>query len=131
MSCSSAIFCQNNSTTVTNSANIPLGTSIRRFGKNLAQNGDGIVCCGNGYYDVTGNFTIIPTAIGNVTVQIVADSAIIARARSYASTATTPVNVNVKALIRNCGCDCNTTVTFTLVEGAGTLEYGNVVIEKI
>ena len=74
MSCKSAIFTANtNAQTVAVGGTLALGSTIRRYGCNLNQNGNSITingCDDAGYYDVKVSVTAAPTAAGTVTVAL-------------------------------------------------------------
>ena len=66
--CKSAIYTANTSPVTLNltvqqpSAALPLGTVIRRFGRNIQLSGTGILIEGEGYYDVDESVTATPAA---------------------------------------------------------------------
>ena len=65
----SAIYTVNNTTqAVAVNGTIGLGTVNRRFGSNLSLVGNAIRECGTGYYKYCANFSVAPTAAGDVTV---------------------------------------------------------------
>lgn len=133
MSCRSAIFLENSGTNAVTEGNaIPTGNVVRRFGKNVSQSGSGVVACGDGYFEVIGNFTVVPTAVGVVGVTIVKDGVALGSAsQTYAGTAGEPVNLTVVGLIRNACCDGRSFVEFVLSNGTGTVSQSNVIVAKI
>lgn len=79
MSCKSAIYTANQRpypTTLTApqpTAQLELGTVVRRFGCNARLSGNGILLDGNGYYGVNVNVTITPEVAGDYTVALYED----------------------------------------------------------
>lgn len=136
MSCNSAIYTVNNSnpaiaTTPGVFVNVPLGSVIRRFGRNLALDGNSIQCYGSGYYDVEASVSMVATAAGIVTAQLYQDGVAVPGALASATaTAGGTVNLGISALVRNCGCDCNSVLTIA-VDAAGSVSNLSVVVEKI
>lgn len=47
---------------------IPLGSLIRRYGCDVALNGNTVNITGAGYYDVDASVTVAPAAVGTVTI---------------------------------------------------------------
>lgn len=112
---------------------IPLGSVQRRFGCNLRLSGNAIECSGEGYYTLTGNVTIAPTAIGNVTVGVYVNGTQLpgAIAYGYATAATNPVTLPVEATIRqSCCCDSADNITLVLLEGPGDVQNVSLRVEK-
>ena len=137
MSCKSAIYTVNNTnisvTVPTNSTTqIPFGSVIRRFGQNVGLDGDSIICCGSGYFDVEASLTVSPTAIGSITAQLYQDGVAVpgAFATEAVSAANTPVALPITALVRNCGCNCSSTLTIR-VDASCTLNNLATVVEKL
>lgn len=119
MSCNSAIYTVNNTNTVVTvteanqTVQVPFGSVIRRFGRNLALDGGTIVCCNSGYFDCEVSMTVAPTAAGPITAQLFQDGVAIpgAFATATAAAAGNPVTLPITALVRNCGCDCNSVLS--------------------
>lgn len=136
MSCNSAIYTVNNSnTTVTTSdetfVQVPLGSVVRRFGRNLTLDGDSIIACGYGYYDCECSLTYTPSAAGTLSVQLYQDGMPIPGATaSQIATAGGPVNLGISSLIRNCGCNCNSTISAG-INLSGNITNLAIVVEKI
>lgn len=108
MSCSSALYTVNTaSTPLIPNAQVPFGSVIRRFGKNVNLDGDSISVRGSGYYKVDCSITVAPSAAGNITAQLFNDGIAVpgASARAAAAAADEPVNLNIVALVRNQCCD--------------------------
>ena len=112
---------------------IPLGSVQRRFGCNLRLSGNAIECSGEGYYTLTGNVTVSPTAIGNVTVGLHINGVQLPGAVSYgyASAASNPVTLPIEATIRQgCCCDSADNISLVLLEGAGNVQNVSLRVEK-
>lgn len=113
-------------------ATIPLGSTIRRFGCNLQQVGNGIAAQGTGYYKINASVTLTPTAAGNVTVVAFKDGVAIpgATATESVTTAGNTVSVPITAIIRNTCCD-SSTLTFALTTASATINNIAVTVEKL
>ena len=117
--------------TVSNLGVIGLGTTSRRFGCNLRQNGDAIECSGCGYYTVTASVVVSPDTAGIVSVEMQQGGAPVSGAISSAavSTADNPATLTIVSTIR-LSCDETGTLTFILAEGEGIVENISVRVEK-
>lgn len=92
--------------TVTVGSLVPLGSTVRRYGCNLRQDGNGITATGAGYYLVTVSVTAAPTAAGAVTVTGQKDGvAIIGATATTTAAADAAANLAFSAIVRNTGCD--------------------------
>lgn len=143
MSCSSAIYTANTaSQTISLTAGQPTavvqpGTVIRRFGCNLGISGNGVRLEGRGYYDVDANLTLVPAAVGVVTVSLYQDGVAIPGASQsvVVSVAGNTVPINVSAIVRVRCCDPSvlTLVVSTTAALPTTVAVSNVgvVAEKI
>jgi hypothetical protein len=103
---------------------IPLGSVQRRYGCNLRMSGNGIEVSGEGYYTIDCNASVLPTAIGAVTVAVYNNGVQIpgAIAYGYAATAETPVTLGINTTIRQgCCCDSADNLTCVLLDGPGTV----------
>lgn len=118
----SAIYTVNSSTqSLTDGSTINLGSTIRRFGPNLALSGNAIQIEGAGYYDIEVSTNISSADAGEVTVQAYLNNIAIpgAIATETAAAAGDIVNLSISALIREgCYC-CNGLSTLTFVISAG------------
>ena len=103
----SAIYTANTSAqTVAVNDIIPVGTTSRRFGCNIRQDGNTITLLGQGYYHVTVSATLAPTAAGTVTLTGQKDGVAVigATASQAVATAAAPTNLALTFLVRNaCG----------------------------
>ena len=95
---------------------IPLGTTIRRFGCNIVQDGNVITLRGKGYYLITVSATVNPTAIGNVGISMLKDGVPVtgAIATGSVSTANNSVSLSFIATVRN-DCDCDSSIISLLL----------------
>ena len=133
MSCKSAIYVSNTSqnAVAVNSA-IPVGTTIRRYGCNIKQEGQGIVVTGTGYYDITASVTLLGTAAGTAIIQLYRDGVPIAGAQAKTTLAAESYsNVSLTALVREQCCNASSTITAVLSGVAATIDTIDVVIKKI
>ena len=136
MSCKSAIYtAMSTPTALTTGSTIPLGTTIRRFGRNLLQEGNGIMLLGTGYYDVSASITVAPATAGTVTATLFQDGVAVpgATASAAVTTAGNPVNLSVEAMVLHC-CECGAgilTLVLTSTVASATVNNASVVVEKI
>lgn len=143
MSCKSAIYTANTSpvtltlTAQQPSATLALGTTIRRFGRNIHLSGTGILLEGEGYYDVDASVTITPAAAGDYTVTLFKDGVAVPGAtQTVTAAAASAITFNIPALVRNQCCDNSASLTLVLTTTAtlpATVVINNVgvVVEKI
>jgi hypothetical protein len=134
MSCKSAIYTVNNTVSaVAINGIIPIGTTIRRFGKNIEQSGNGVLLCGEGYYKCSASITLLPSTVGTVTVSLLADGVAIAggTASSNVATANTAINLNLESLVRLRCCDDTSTLTLVLTGVNAGITNVAFVVEKI
>lgn len=104
----SAIYTTNVSNpTVAVGGIVPVGSTTRRYGCNIRQDGNAITLCGQGYYLVNVSATVAPTAAGTVSLAAQKDGVAIIGATAAQTVAANGVaNLNITTLVRNaCGCD--------------------------
>lgn len=104
----SAIYTTNVSNpTVAVGGIVPVGSTTRRYGCNIRQDGNAITLCGQGYYLVNVSATVAPTAAGTVSLTAQKDGVAIIGATAAQTVAANGVaNPTITAIIRNaCGCD--------------------------
>ena len=112
---------------------VPLGTTIRRFGCNIAQDGNAITVKGKGYFLVTASITAAPDAVGTVTVAMSKGGVPVsgATASNSVSTAANSTALPITAIVRN-ACDCDSSaLSFTLDGTASTVQNVAVTVVKI
>ena len=112
---------------------IPLGSVQRRFGCNCRLSGNAVEVSGEGYYTVSANVTVAPTAAGPVTVGLSVNGSILPGAVAYgtAAAATDPVTLPIDATIRQgCNCDSADNLTLVLLAGAGNVQNVSMRVEK-
>lgn len=120
-------------TSVAVSGILPLGTTIRRFGCNVTQDGNTINIKGKGYFLVTASVTAAPAAVGTVTVSMSKDGVPVsgATASGSVSTAANPTALPITAIVRN-ACDCDSSaLSFTLDGTASTVQNVAVTVVKL
>lgn len=104
----SAIYTTNVSApTVAVGGIVPFGTTTRRYGCNIRQDGNAITLCGQGYYLVNVSATLAPTAAGTVSLTAQKDGvAIIGATAAQTVAADGTANLSITAIVRNaCGCE--------------------------
>ena len=112
---------------------VPLGTTIRRFGCNITQDGNTITIKGRGYFLVTASITAAPAAVGAVTVAMSKDGVPVsgATASGSVSTAANPAALPITAIVRN-ACDCDSSaLSFSLDGTASTVHNVAVTVVKL
>ena len=112
---------------------VPVGTTTRRFGCNIKQDGNTITLCGQGYYLVNISANVTPTAAGTVTLTAQKDGVPIigaVAAQTVAATATT-ANLSITAIVRN-ACGCESSILSLLLGGAASVVNNlSVTVEKL
>lgn len=112
---------------------IPVGTTTRRYGCNIRQDGNAITICGQGYYLVNVSATVTPTAAGTVSVTAQKDGVAIVGATGSETVAavSTAANISITAIVRNaCGCD-SSILSFILGGAAAVVDNFAVTVEKL
>lgn len=112
---------------------IPVGSTTRRFGKSIRQDGNTITLMGEGYYHVNASATLIPSAAGTVTVTGQKDGVAVVGATASATVAavSTATNLNLDFIVRNiCGCS-SSILSFVLTGADATLSNLAVTVEKL
>lgn len=120
-------------TSVAVGSTVPLGATIRRFGCNIAQDGNAITIKGKGYFLVTASITAAPDAVGTVTVSMSKDGVPVsgATASGSVSTAANPTALPITAIVRN-ACDCDSSaLSFTLDGTESTVQNVAVTVVKL
>ena len=120
-------------TPATNSpAIVSLGNTIRRYGCNLRLNGTSIEEVGEGYYEIEGNITVAPTAVGTVTVALFENGVVMpgSQVSSSVSTANNPVTISLFATSRIACCCNSASITVGVVAGAGNVQNVSLRVTK-
>lgn len=148
MSCKSAIYTANTSPVTINltaqqpTATLPLGTTVRRFGRScceniLEQSGNGILARDSGYYDVDASAVLTPAAAGIYTVTLYQDGQPVQGAsQSVTAVSGATIAMNIPAVVRT-RCDFGASVLSLVVSTTATLPAEivvntiGIVVEKI
>ena len=110
---------------------IPLGSTSRRYGCNLRQDGNGITATGAGSYLVTMSATVAPTAAGAVTITGQKDGvAIIGATATSTAAAGAAIDLAFSAIVRNIGCG-SSILSFVLTGAAATVSNFAVCVVKL
>lgn len=112
---------------------IPLGTTIRRFGCNITQDGNSVTISGRGYFKVSASITLAPTATTATTVTLLKDGVPVsgATATVTVSTANNEVALPIEAIVRN-RCDCDSSIlSLQLTDTAASVTNVAFVVEKL
>lgn len=129
----SAIYTANTvSTAVAVNGIIPVGSTVRRFGQNIRQDGNTITVSGPGYYLVNVSATVAPTAAGTVTIIGQKDGVAVSGATAAETTAAaaTTVNLSLAYIVRNTCCN-SSILSFVLGGAASTVSNLAVSIVKL
>ena len=130
----SAIYTTNTTApTIAVNGIIPVGTTTRRYGCNVRQDGNAITLCGQGYYLVNVSATVTPTAAGTVSVTAQKDGVDIVGATGSETVAavSNAANISITAIVRNaCGCD-SSILSFILGGVAAVVDNFAVTVEKL
>lgn len=129
----SAIYTANTvSTAVAVNGIIPVGSTVRRFGQNIRQDGNTITVSGPGYYLVNVSATVVPTAAGTVTITGQKDGVAVSGATAAETTAAaaTTVNLSLAYIVRNTCCN-SSILSFVLGGAASTVSNLAVSIVKL
>ena len=112
---------------------IPVGTTTRRYGCNIRQDGNAITLCGQGYYLVNVSATVTPAAAGTVSVTAQKDGVDIVGATGSETVAavSNAANISITAIVRNaCGCD-SSILSFILGGVAAVVDNFAVTVYKL
>ena len=112
---------------------IPVGTTTRRYGCNIRQDGNAITLCGQGYFLVNVSATVTPTAAGTVSVTAQKDGVAIVGATGSETVAavSNAANISITAIVRNaCGCD-SSILSFILGGVAAVVDNFAVTVYKL
>ena len=118
MSCKSALYAaMQTPTAVAVGGVIPLGGLIRRYGCDIALNGNAVNLAGTGYYDVDASITATLTAAGAVTVTLYKDGG--------------TVNLDLTALVRQPCCAAGAALTLVLSGVEATVDNVALRVQRI
>lgn len=120
-------------TAVAENGTIPLGGTIRRFGCNIAQDGNSIAVSGKGYFNISASITLAPTTATTVIVSLLKDGVPVSGAVASAtvSAANDVIALPIKSIVRN-RCDCDSSIlSLELTGGAASIENMAITVEKL
>lgn len=111
---------------------IPLGSLIRRYGCDVAINGNAVNITGAGYYDVDASVTVTPAAAGTVTVTLYKDGVAVPGATaSETAAANGTVDLNIPALVRQVCCAAGSALTLVLTGVAATVNNVALRVQRV
>lgn len=133
MSCKSALYAaMQTPTAVSVDGVIPLGSLIRRYGCDVALNGNAVNITGAGYYDVDASVTVAPAAAGTVTITIYKDGVAVPGATaSETAAANGTVDLSIPALVRQVCCAAGSALTLVLTGAAATVNNVALRVQRI
>ena len=131
MSCKSALYAaMQTPTAVAVDGVIPLGSLIRRYGCDVALNGNAVNITGTGYYDVDASVT--STAAGTVTITLYKDGVAVPGATaSETAAANGTVDLNIPALVRQVCCAAGSALTLVLTGVAATVNNVALRVQRV
>lgn len=110
---------------------LPLGSTIRRYGKNLSQSGDGVLVSGCGYYVIDGLVGLTSTTAGDVEISLTQDgNPIQGGSEKVTVGATGSYIVPVHAVIRMKCCSEPTTIQMVLGTTTAQIDSTSLIISK-
>ena len=111
---------------------IPLGSLIRRYGCDVALNGNAVNITGAGYYDVDASVTVTPIAAGTVTITLYKDGVAVPGATaSETAAANGTVDLSIPALVRQVCCAAGSALTLVLTGAAATVNNVALRVQRI
>ena len=111
---------------------IPLGSLIRRYGCDIALNGNAVNLTGTGYYDVDASITTTLTAAGTVTATLYKDGVAIPGATASATGAASgTVDLSIPALVRQACCAAGSDLSLVLTGAAATVNNVALRVQRI
>lgn len=133
MSCKSALYAaMQTPTAVAVDGVIPLGSLIRRYGCDVALNGNAVNITGAGYYDVDASVTVTPAAAGTVTITLYKDGVAVPGATaSETAAANGTVNLCIPPLVRQACCAAGSALTLVLTGAAATVNNVALRVQRI
>lgn len=133
MSCKSALYAaMQTPTAVAVDGVIPLGSLIRRYGCDVALNGNAVNITGAGYYDVDASVTVTPIAAGTVTITLYKDGVAVSGATaSETAAANGTVDLSIPALVRQVCCAAGSALTLVLTGAAATVNNVALRVQRI
>ena len=133
MSCKSALYAaMQTPTAVAVDGVIPLGSLIRRYGCDVALNGNAVNIAGAGYYDVDASVTVTPTAAGTVTITLYKDGVAVPGATASETAAVNgTVDLSIPALVRQVCCAAGSALTLVLTGVAATVNNVALRVQRI
>lgn len=111
---------------------VPVGVTSRRYGCNIAQDGNTITLTGRGYYLVAVSATVAPSAAGTVSITAQKDGVpIIGATASETAAAATATNLGITSIVRNV-CECDSSILSLVLGGvASTISTLAVTVVKL
>lgn len=133
MSCKSALYAaMQTPTAVAVDGVIPLGSLIRRYGCDVALNGNAVNITGAGYYDVDASVPVTPIAAGTVTITLYKDGVAVPGATaSETAAANGTVDLSIPALVRQVCCAAGSDLTLVLTGAAATVNNVALRVQRI
>ena len=113
-------------TTAQPTSTLPLGTTVRRFGRLNCENilelsGTGILSRDSGYYQVDASVVMTPSAAGDYTVALYQDGMPVQGAsQTVTAAAAAVISFTIPAIVRN-RCDCGASTLTLVVSTAAAL----------
>ncbi len=111
---------------------IPVGSTVRRFGAGIYQDGNTIKTCGRGYYAVNAVATIAASSADPVTISLQQDGVDVIGAKSTITVAGTSDEtvLPIVGIVRN-RCECGSTLSFVISGADVTIDNLSITVEKL
>lgn len=110
---------------------VNVGNIVRKYGCNLGVSGGNLEIKGSGYYEITTNVTVTPSAAGTLVAQIYKDGVAIPGAEAtLTAVANTDYAFVIPAIVRET-CNCLSTITLGISGVAGIITNVSVMAEKV
>lgn len=134
MSCPSAVYACNTSVqaiTADTATVINFGSVIRAYGPSTSVSGGNVTTDASGYYVGDINVTLLATAAGTATIQILKDGVAVPGATATVTTAVGDYAISIPFMIRNTCC-CESTITAVCTSsGAATISNAAILVRKM
>lgn len=116
---------------VTVNSAIPIGDVIHEFGCGVSHNTSSLVLGGIGYYNISAEFTVTPSAAGTVTITMYEDGIPTASKAMSTAVADASVNMSLNALVKLHCCKLTKRISFVLTGVDSTIESADIVAIKL
>lgn len=111
---------------------VDFGNVVRRYGCNINMTGGEVFITGEGYYNIDASITFAGGAVGEVTVTLLRDGAIIPGAGASMTLADAGVaTLSIPSSVIRQKCCGESTITALIAGIAGTIRNATIRVEKV